>query len=63
MKQFYSSQYFDVGIHTEPHVTRLDGGHIVIVPKRSISERWEFTQEEAVDCMRISMIVGEAMIS
>ncbi|MBI4147977.1 hypothetical protein HY490_01675 [Candidatus Woesearchaeota archaeon] len=62
MPVFFESKRFSVASSDKPHVSRTDGGHIVIVPKRRLVNRWEMTQEEAVEFIRLSMIVGEAMV-
>ena len=44
-----------------PHVDRCDRGHIRILPKQRVVSRTELSPELAVELMRLSMIVGEAM--
>ena len=61
MVDFYETANFIVSAHDKPHVTRLDGGHIKIIPKREVESRWDFNPDEAKEFVRLSMIVGEAM--
>ena len=46
-----------------PHVSREDGGHIRIRPKVDIVDRTILTPALAIECMRLTMIVGEALKS
>lgn len=59
----YETKYFKVFTPLMPHITRSDGGHLVIDPKRRILDRTEMSQEEAIDCVRLTMAVGEALSS
>ena len=45
-----------------PHVSRTDGGHLVIHPKEEVVHRWEFEPKRAVALMGLSMLAGEAML-
>ncbi len=58
----YESENFNVIVPIKPHISRLDGGHIVISGKRYINNRTELTPKEAIEVMRITMILGEAML-
>ncbi len=42
-------------------MSREEGGHIRIFPKRKVTDRTKLTQQEAVDLIRLTMIVGEAL--
>ena len=44
-----------------PLVDRNDGGHITINPKFKVSTRQELTPGQAIEMMRLSVVVGEAM--
>lgn len=59
----YKSKYFTVEIHPMPFVSREDGGHLRIFPKdkERISERTDFTKQEAIEFIWLSMITGQAM--
>ncbi len=59
---FYETKNFTVSTWKHPEVSRADGGHLVICPKREIVNRWDFDTKRAKELMRLSMIVGEAMI-
>lgn len=57
----YETDNFQVESREKPHITGSDGGHLVIRPKRDISTRQELSAMEAIELMRLTMIVGEAM--
>lgn len=44
-----------------PHVDRLDGGHIRIIPKERVRDRTKLSSALAKELMKLSMVVGEAM--
>lgn len=43
-----------------PHVSRRDGGHIMVVPKRVVGERHELTPQEATECMWMTCVLDVA---
>ena len=57
----FETTHCKVGVPNTPHVTREDGGHLVVFTKRVVAERFELTDEEAWDLMRVSMCLGRAM--
>ena len=57
----YESEKFIVEAPEKPHVDRNDGGHIKISPKTRILNRQKLTQSEAIELMRLTIVVGEAM--
>ena len=61
MANIYETENFIVEAVDQPHVTREDGGHIKIYPKIRKVDRTELTPKEAIEVMRLTMIVGEAM--
>lgn len=60
MALIYETENFTVESHPEPFVSREEGGHIKIIAKRQITDRTQFTPKEAIEFIRLSMIVGEA---
>ena len=38
-----------------------DGGHLIMVKREGVTDRSELTYMEAIDFMRVSMLVGKAM--
>lgn len=66
MKKIYESKSFSVetpsGVGDEkPHVSREDGGHIIILPKEQYVDRTELSAEVATELMKLTMVVGKAM--
>jgi diadenosine tetraphosphate (Ap4A) HIT family hydrolase len=61
MALIYETKYFIVEAVDRPHVTRLDGGHIKIIPKKHFLDRTKLPPRLAIELMRLTMIVGEAM--
>lgn len=45
----------------QPHVSRGDGGHIVIDPKVPVEDRTRLTREQAIELVKLTMVGGEAL--
>ncbi|MCF7834375.1 MAG: hypothetical protein K9L98_03795 [Candidatus Pacebacteria bacterium] len=61
MATIFETKNFIVESHEKPFVSRTDGGHIRIkVKDLSISDRTKLNPEQAIELMRLTMIVGEA---
>ena len=62
MAQIYQTENFIVESREKPFITRADGGHIRIrVKDMSIADRTKLTPAVAIELMRLTMIIGEAM--
>ena len=61
MAAIYESKNFFVYPAEHPHLDREEGGHIVIIPKVRVSDRQHLTPQQAVELMRLTIVVGEAM--
>lgn len=61
MTQIYQTKNFIVESVDRPHVTRLDGGHLKIYPKERVRDRTCLSPRLAIELMRLTMLVGEAM--
>ncbi len=61
MALIYKTEKFIVEAPEKPHVDRNDGGHIKIYPKISLLDRQKLSPKEAIELMRLTIIVGEAM--
>jgi diadenosine tetraphosphate (Ap4A) HIT family hydrolase len=59
--RIHETDNFEVIAHEQPEVDREDGGHIVIQPKKMVSDRTELTPKLAIEMMRLSMLAGEAL--
>jgi diadenosine tetraphosphate (Ap4A) HIT family hydrolase len=60
-KEIFQTKNFIVEIFEKPHISRTDGGHIVIIPKIRFSDRTQLSALLAIELMRLTMVVGEAM--
>ncbi|MFA6391336.1 MAG: hypothetical protein WCW66_01100 [Patescibacteria group bacterium] len=61
MALIYESINYIVEAVEKPHVDRNDGGHIKIYPKVRIIDRQQLSPKLAIELMRLTMVVGEAM--
>lgn len=62
MAEIYQTKNFIVESHERPFVSRTDGGHIRIRTKdTSIHDRTQLAPTVAIELMRLTMIIGEAM--
>ncbi|MFA5841092.1 MAG: HIT domain-containing protein [Candidatus Paceibacterota bacterium] len=60
-KEIFQTKNFIVRSAEKPDISRTDGGHIKIVPKVKVVDRTQLTPELAIELMRLTMVVGEAM--
>lgn len=60
----FETANFRVERHPEPFVSREEGGHLRIFTKHPerVSDRTKFTPQEAIEFIRLSMIVGQALM-
>jgi diadenosine tetraphosphate (Ap4A) HIT family hydrolase len=62
MPVIYETKSFIVEPHPHPFVSRTEGGHIRIRSKDgSITDRTKLSPSQAIELMRLTMAVGEAM--
>jgi len=57
----YESVHFEILAPERPHVTRGDGGHLVINPKVAVEDRTQLSREQAIELVKLTMVAGEAM--
>lgn len=62
MAVIYRGMHFTVEIISKPHVDRIEGGHLLIRPKKAVVDRSDLTPEQAVELMKLTMIFGKAMM-
>lgn len=61
MAIIFETQNFIVESHEKPFVSRTDGGHIRIkVKDLAITDRTKLSPKQAIELMRLTMIVGES---
>ena len=63
MVLIYATENFIAEAVEKPHVTRTDGGHIKISPKVTCLDRQALSPAHSVEMMRLTTLVGEAMVS
>jgi diadenosine tetraphosphate (Ap4A) HIT family hydrolase len=61
MTTVYESSHFEIVVPERPHVTRSDGGHLIINPKVAVGDRTKLTRDQAVELVKLTMVAGEAM--
>ncbi len=61
MALVYEARHFTLKTLEQPHVSRSDGGHIVIDPRIAVEDRTQLTPEQAVELVKLTMVGGEAM--
>jgi hypothetical protein len=60
-RSVYDDKYFTVAAPDFPLNSREDGGHFILLKKQPVSDRSDLGCEEAIDFMRVTMVVGRAM--
>jgi hypothetical protein len=55
------TEYFSIFTPDLPHISRGDGGHLIINPKVTVADRTQLDRECAVELMKLTMVSGEAM--
>lgn len=61
MALVYEARHFILKTLDQPHVSRGDGGHVVIDPKLAVEDRTQLTPEQAIELVKLTMVGGEAM--
>src|SRR5664279_1356024 len=63
MSVIYETKNFIIKSAEKPniYVSREEGGHIKIWPKHQVSDRTKLSRELAIEYMKLSMVVGEAL--
>jgi len=61
MQEIFATENFTVQVPSLPHVSRADGGHVVIWPKTPVPDRTRLSPAQATELMRLTMVVGVAM--
>lgn len=60
-KEIFQTKNFTVAAFGQPHISRTDGGHIIITPRVRLTDRTQLAPKLAIELMKLTMIVGEAM--
>ncbi len=57
----FESTHFNIITPDQPHVSRSDGGHLIVNPKVAVADRTLLDRERAIELMKLTMVAGEAM--
>ena len=61
MPSVIETEHFEISAPERPHVSRGDGGHVIINPKLPVEDRTRLSREQAIELVKLTMVVGEAM--
>ena len=61
MALVFEAKHFEIITPERPHVSRSDGGHLIINPKVAVEDRTHLSREQAIELVKLTMIAGEAM--
>jgi diadenosine tetraphosphate (Ap4A) HIT family hydrolase len=61
MALVFESNHFEISASERPHVTRSDGGHLIINPKVPVEDRTHLEGEQAIELVKLTMVAGAAM--
>ncbi len=61
MALVYEARHFILKTLDQPHVSRSDGGHVVIDPKIAVEDRTLLSPEQAIELVKLTMVCGEAL--
>lgn len=59
----YETRNFYIQAAKRPFIDRTEGGHLYIFPKVEIRDRTKLSAPLAIEYMKLSMVVGEALVS
>ena len=55
------SRHFTIFAPEHPHVSRGDGGHLIVNPRAAVEDRTQLSREQAIELVKLTMVAGEAM--
>jgi len=61
MPLVFESEHFEIITPERPHVSRGDGGHLIVNPKVPVEDRTRLSRDQAVELVKLTMVAGEAM--
>jgi diadenosine tetraphosphate (Ap4A) HIT family hydrolase len=57
----YETENFYIQAASRPFIDRTEGGHVYIFPKIPVRDRTQLSPKLAIEYMKLSMVVGEAL--
>ncbi len=61
MQTVFEAEHFVIVAPARPHLSREDGGHMIINPKVTVEDRTQLTRVQAVELVKLTMVAGAAM--
>lgn len=61
MALILQTEHFEITTPERPHVSRSDGGHLVVNPRVAVEDRTHLSRIQAVELMKLTMVAGTAM--
>ena len=61
MALVFRSEHFEITVPAHPHVSRGDGGHLIVNPRVPVEDRTRLSRNQAVELVKLTMVAGEAM--
>jgi hypothetical protein len=59
----FETRHFLLVVPEPPHISRADGGHLVIHPRIAVEDRTHLTHAQAVDLVELKIVAGSSMRS
>jgi diadenosine tetraphosphate (Ap4A) HIT family hydrolase len=57
----YETENFYIQAASRPFIDRTEGGHVYMFPKIPVRDRTQLSPKLAIEYMKLSMVVGEAL--
>lgn len=61
MALILQTEHFEITTPERPHVSRSDGGHLIVNPRVPVEDRTRLSRVQAVELMKLTMVAGAAM--
>ena len=58
---FETDNFLIVAPDERPHISRTDGGHLVVIPKQEVEDRTKLSAPLATELMKMTMLAGAAL--
>lgn len=57
------TENFYIQAAKRPFIDRTEGGHLYLFPKEAVRDRTQLSPRLAIEYMKLSMVIGEALVS
>lgn len=58
---FETDNFLIAAPEERPHISRNDGGHLVVIPKQEVEDRTKLSAPLATELMKLTMLAGAAL--